>query len=197
MSFERELDLYEREAALHVGAFAAGEMRREMRAHLAADVASRVEMGVPEGEAEAQALAALGDLRAAARAERREPSPRLLVLAPVLFYLAFFVPQKVELSPLLNASHVLYVPWLVATVAGSIHVHRLRLGATMIGATLGFLGARLHSAIDTYSELGYVQTFPLDQYLVGYVALALPTPLVHALILGTAKRLRARRLRRG
>ncbi len=100
VEFEAELDLYEREAAWRVGAFAAREARREMGAHLAAEYEARLEMGVSPEEARGQTLRAMGDLRGAARAEDRSLG-RLFALSAVwgaslLMLGSWFVPVLSE-----------------------------------------------------------------------------------------------------
>ena len=89
MTFEPELEAYEREAAKRLGPSAAHEARREMEAHLAADLAARLEMGTPPESAREQALAAFGDPRRIARAEPKDPSDVALALAPVLFLVGY------------------------------------------------------------------------------------------------------------
>lgn len=116
-----ELDLYERELARTVGPRAAHDRRMEMESHLLADVAARMEFGIPEAEANAQAFAALGDLRAAAH-EERPSSPNLLIAAAVpgasaLMLASWFVPGLTSGAPRRGLT-LLMAAWILSAAVG-------------------------------------------------------------------------------
>ncbi len=87
--FEAELDAYERALGGRVGSVQAAEMRREVEAHLLASYEARLEVGETDAEARAGALASVGDLRLAARGERRDRRDALLFVSPPLVLFAF------------------------------------------------------------------------------------------------------------
>lgn len=155
--FEKELDRYESVLAARQSATAAREARREMAAHLEADLAARLELGASEADARAGAIAALGDLTRAARAETprwsRLGAESALLIAPVLLTMEWFLPQIPSLAthgiPVLGAVTAVLLaagaarrprhPWIWGVAGG---------GSLALVATLGLVMA------DTWRKTG-------------------------------------------
>ena len=87
--FGAELDRYEHEVASRLGPEEAYDARREVAAHLLATYEARLEIGESKEEARVGALASIGDLRTAARKERRDPRDIALLLAAPLALLGW------------------------------------------------------------------------------------------------------------
>lgn len=162
--FAAELDRYERELAPRVGTFAASEARRELAAHVEADLAARLELGVPESEAYAQALASLGDLMSIARAERRGPqlvAEIVLLLAPLFLAIEWYLPQAIPIQ-----THWVFVGAAAIAIctlaATSPRLHRSWMGA-FAGGTLAMVAVLVLAMVTRWRDLGEFRLPELHQ----------------------------------
>lgn len=155
--FEKELDRYEADLRTRVGARASHEARSEMAAHLQADVAARLELGVPPEDAQTQALAALGDLRTVARAERSafRGDAKALLGAPSLLAVEWFLPQALPITThgVLVLSALLWIAFSAARGGGRLGVAP-RWSAALAGGTLAMIITLLLAMGDNWSETG-------------------------------------------
>ena len=159
--FTPELDRYEREARRRLDPLAAHHARTELAAHLAADYEVRIELGATPDAARAQALAALGDVRTVARAERRDPRRVALLLAAPVAMLGWIAGTAVA-------------PWLDG-LAIAIQFATLLGPSCALGLYAGLAPARPWSRFRPFL-LGWAVAFGLSIVPVG-IAMARQGPL--------------------